>query len=130
MLLALLASVASAAELNVQITGIANTGPIHVLVFTSAQGFPKEDSAAVHVKHPDPGKAQLDLAIQVPEAADYALMAYQDKNGDGRMNRLFGMIPQEPYALSRNPEVLGKPNFADSAVPAANRGAILLKLRD
>ncbi len=59
-----------------------------------------------------------------------ALMAYQDKNGDGKMNRLFGMIPQEPYALSRNPQVFGKPKFSDAAVQARDGESIILKLHD
>lgn len=126
-----LAMSVSAAELNVQVTGITDkAGSIHVYVFTSAQGFPKEENAAVHVSRPAPGSTQVDMLIQVPDSPAYALMAYQDKNGDGKMNRFLGMIPQEPYAMSRNPDVMGKPKFSESAIQPGNAEVILLKLRD
>jgi uncharacterized protein (DUF2141 family) len=129
--MALFSLTASAAELKVQITGIADrTGTIHVYVFTSADGFPKEENAAVHVTRAVPDGTQLDMVVQVPDAPAYALMAYQDKNGDGKMNRFLGMIPQEPYAMSRNPDVMGKPKFSESSVQPAAGETIVLKLRD
>ena len=122
---------ASAAELTVRVTGIADkAGAIHVYVFTSAEGFPKEENAAVHVSRAVPDGTQLDMVVQVPDAPAYALMAYQDKNGDGKMNRFLGMIPQEPYAMSRNPDVMGKPKFSETSVQPANGEAIVMKLRD
>ena len=45
----------------------------------------------------------------------YALMAYHDENGDGKLGLRFGMFPTEGYALSSNPQVVGPPRFADSA---------------
>jgi len=126
-----LAMFASAAELNVRITGITEkTGTIHVYVFTSAEGFPKEENAAVHADRAVPASMQIDMAIQVPDSSAYALMAYHDKNGDGKMNRFLGMIPQEPYGMSRNPDVIGKPKFSDSAVRPVAGELIVLKLRD
>ena len=119
-----------AADLKVRIEGIADSGTIHVYVFTSAEGFPKEESAVTHVNQPAQSGAPMDISIPVPDSSEYALMAYQDKNGDGKMNRLFGMIPQEPYALSRNPQVFGKPKFSDAAVQARDGETIILKLHD
>ena len=132
---AVIASVAmsvSAAELNVRITGITDkAGTIHVYVFTSAEGFPKEENAAVHVNRPAPTSAQqIDMVIQVPDSPAYALMAYQDKNEDGKMNRFLGMIPKEPYGMSRNPDVMGKPKFSDSSIQPAAGEVIVMKLRD
>lgn len=50
----------------------------------------------------------------------YAIMAYHDEDGNGELNRRFGMFPTEGYGLSNNPSVSGPPAFADSAfeVPA------------
>jgi len=127
---ALLSLPVTAAELNLRIVNIVNAGAIHVFVFASAEGFPKEERAVVRADYPKPDGSELDLAIQVPESSEYAVMAYQDINGDGKMNRLFGMIPQEPYALSRNPDGIGKPKFADAAIQADNKDIILMKLHD
>jgi len=125
---------ASAAELKVRVSGITASARdagsiVHVYVFTSADGFPKEERAIAHVAHSAPADS-LEFTIQVPEAAEYALMAYLDRNGDGKMNRFLGMIPQEPYALSRNPQVMGKPRFADAAVRPSSGELIVLNLRD
>ena len=124
------ATSALAADLKVRIEGVADSGTIHVYVFTSAEGFPKEEHAVAHVNQPGQSGAPLDVSLHVPDSLEYALMAYQDKNGDGKMNRFLGMIPQEPYALSRNPQVLGKPKFSDAAVRPMDGETIVLKLHD
>ncbi len=126
-----LASAASAAELQLQINKLADrNGALHVFVFTSPNGFPAEASASLHHVQNGPHEASVKLKLDVPESKEYAVMVYQDKNGDGRMNRFLGMIPQEPYALSRNPKVIGKPSFADSAVHPGSDELIVLDLRD
>lgn len=118
-------------ELSVRIEGIADKGKIHLYVFTGAEGFPKEEHAVLHQAYPRPprGQTALELRISVPEAAEYALMSFQDKDGDGKMKRLLGMIPQEPYGLSRNPKLFGKPKFAEAAISASGE-TIVIKLHD
>ena len=133
-LVSLLALPAAAAELDVRVEGLAAAGDVHIYVFTSPEGFPKEGNAALHRSYPRPsGTNDLTVRIAAPDAAEYALMVFQDKDGDGKMNRLLGMIAQEPYGLSRNPEVFGKPKFSDAAINPGklpNREPITIKLRD
>lgn len=121
-----------AAELNLKIESIAEKGDIHLYVFTSPDGFPKEEMAAVHRVFPRPeaGQSQLDIRLGVPDAAEYAVLCFQDTNADGKMNRLLGMIPQEPYGLSRNPALFGKPKFSEAAFRPADDEQIVIKLRD
>lgn len=121
-----------AAELRVRIEGIAEKGSIHVYVFTAPEGFPKEEHAAIHQVYSRPAPAQndLDIQISVPDSAEYAVMSFQDKDGNGKMNRLLGMIPQEPYGLSRNPQLFGKPKFSDAAIKTSDSKFIVLKLHD
>lgn len=128
----LLAMPLYAAELHVQIEDIAEKGSIHVYVFTGPEGFPKEESAVFHQIYPRPESAQnkLDIRLTVRDSAAYAVMAFQDKDGNGKMNRLFGMIPQEPYGLSRNPQLFGKPKFSDAAISPAANETIVVKLHD
>ena len=117
------------AELKIEIGGITGPGDVHVHVFTSADGFPKEERAAIRSMHRLPaGETSLGVELTVPDAAEYAVMCFQDKDGNGKMNRLFGMIPQEPYGLSRNPNVLGKPRFEESSVKAGE--IVRINLRD
>jgi uncharacterized protein (DUF2141 family) len=128
----LLTTRVSASELNVRIEGIAHAGTIHVYVFTSPEGFPKEENAAVHQSYPGPSGAQSEIAIQIsaPDASEYVVMAYQDLDGNGKMNRLLGMIPQEPYGLSRNPQLFGKPKFLDAAIKVSDGELVVLKMHD
>lgn len=121
-----------AADLRVRIEGIAKNGDVHVYVFTTQEGFPKEEHAILHQVYPRPVPTQneLDILISAPDSTEYAVMAFQDKDGDGKMNRLFGMIPQEPYGLSRNPQLFGKPKFSDAAFKASDSETIVVKLHD
>ena len=121
-----------AADLRVRIEGVAERGDIHVYVYTTPVGFPKEEHAALHQVHPRPAPAQneLDILISAPDSTEFAVMAFQDKDGDGKMNRLLGMIPNEPYGLSRNPQLFGKPKFSDAAIKAGDGDTIVVKLHD
>lgn len=121
---------ASAVPLQVKITQIKpGKGTLYLYVFTSAEGFPKEEHAATHHSLPVPNSTETSATIEVPEAKEYAIMAFQDLNGDGKMERFMGMIPREPYALSRNPSVMGKPKFADSVFSRQDGAVIELELR-
>lgn len=131
--LAAVITTANAAELDLRIEGLSATGDIYVYVFTSPDGFPKEESAALHRSFPRPPAAQNELTarVEVPDAAQYAVVVFQDEDGNGTMNRLLGMIPQEPYGLSRNPDVFGKPKFPDAAVSgdSARQTPLVIKMR-
>lgn len=126
----LLPIAASAAPLQVKITHIKPAqGTLYLYVFTSAEGFPKEENAAAHFSIPAPNGTETSTTIELPAAKEYAIMAFQDLNGDGKMDRFMGMIPREPYALSRNPSVMGKPKFADSVFRVQDGAVIELELR-
>jgi len=122
----------SARQLNVKIEDIPATGDIHVFVYTSDKDFPKESAAIVHTQYPvtDQGLKEMTVHIEAPDAEQYALVAYQDKDGNGKMNRLLGMIPQEPYGLSKNPSLFGKPKFSEAAVTPADDQLIVIRLKD
>lgn len=121
-----------AAELRLRIENLSDKGAIHVYVFTSPEGFPKEENAVIHQIYPRPAPEKNDLEVQisVPDVSEYALMSFQDKDGNEKMNRLLGMIPQEPYGLSRNPQLFGKPKFSDAAIKASDSEWIILKLHE
>ena len=112
---------ADAATLTVNLDGIKpGGGPLTVLLFDRAEGFPKEARASQ--RHVLPvGKKTLALDGLMP--GQYAVMAYHDEDGNGELNRLFGMIPQEGWGLSNNPQVTGKPKFKDAAVVLPESGA-------
>jgi len=112
---------AEAATLTVTLDGVKpGGGPLTVLLFDRAEGFPKE--ALASQRHVLPAGQQT-LALDGLKPGRYAVMAYHDEDGNGELNRLFGMIPQEGWGLSNNPKVSGKPAFEDAAVTLPESGA-------
>ena len=112
---------ADAATLTVNLDGIKpGGGPLTVLLFDRAEGFLKEARASQRHVLPA-GKKTLALDGLTP--GQYAVMAYHDEDGNGELNRLFGMIPQEGWGLSNNPKVTGKPAFKDAVVTLPESGA-------
>ena len=75
-------------------------------------------------------KGKTSLVFDDIPPGRYALMAYHDANDDNKLNLRFGMFPQEGYALSNNPQVVGPPRFNDSAFdfPAADGAPINLQI--
>lgn len=112
---------ADAATLTVTLDGVKpGGGPLTVLLFGQADGFPKEARASQRHVLPAGKKS---LALDGLKPGQYAVMAYHDEDGNGELNRLFGMIPREGWGLSNNPKVAGKPAFKDAAVTLPESGA-------
>lgn len=101
--------------LNVSLTGIQHErGSIRVGLYSDTKTFRKEAQAvAVRQVAAKPGSVQVSFAGLPP--GPYAIMAYHDEDGNGELNRRFGMFPTEGYGLSNNPAVTGPPAFEDSA---------------
>lgn len=70
------------------------------------------------------------LFARVP-AGQYAVTAFHDEDGDGRIGRNAMGIPTEGYGFSRNAMGRqGPPSFADAAVPiSASGGRVVINLR-
>ena len=117
-LLALLAlslpALAQTASLTVNLNEIRNaTGNLRASLYREPESFRKEDKAVQVAALPAvAGDAKIVFADLPP--GKYAVMAYHDENGDGKLNLRFGMFPTEGYGLSNNPHVMGPPKFADS----------------
>lgn len=118
--LACAAPLAHAATLDVTLDGAQpGGGPLLVLVFERADGFPKETRASRRLVLPA-GQTTLTLDRLAP--GPVALMAYHDENANGELDRFLGMIPKEGWGLSNNPKVSGKPAFKDAAVTVPEHG--------
>ena len=112
---------AHAAALDVTLDGVKpGGGPLVVLVFERADGFPKEARASRRIVLPA-GQTTLKLDQLAP--GPVAVMAYHDENANGELDRFLGMIPKEGWGLSNNPSVTGKPAFKDAAVTVPETGA-------
>jgi uncharacterized protein (DUF2141 family) len=110
---------AEAARLVVDIKEVREaTGNLRVSLYRDPETFRKEDRALKVIVIPA-AKGESRVTFDGIEPGKYALMAYHDENGDGKLNLRLGMFPTEGYALSNNPKVMGPPKFADSAFDVA-----------
>ncbi len=117
------AAPAMAGDLTVTIAGVSDApGAIHVGLYDSDETFrDPERAVAFHWVPAAPGHVQAVFSDVAP--GTYAVMAFHDADGNGRMNRFLGMIPTEGYAVSNDPEVSGPPPFSESAFVVGPEGA-------
>lgn len=122
LLAALLAPLAQAADLAVNVLDVrAGGGEVKLLLFDREDGFRKEDKARQVLRLPAGAGAVAGAFAGLP-AGRYAVIAYHDENGDGKLNLRLGMFPKEGYGLSNNPKPLGPPKFADAAFDLPDGG--------
>jgi uncharacterized protein (DUF2141 family) len=101
-LLAMTATAAHAqdADLTVTFQTGAHTGKVMVALFNSEANYQTNEPFAA-AEADASGETAVAVFRDLP-AGDYAVRAFHDVNGDGRMNtNPFGM-PSEPYAFSNN----------------------------
>ncbi|WP_217474161.1 DUF2141 domain-containing protein [Stutzerimonas stutzeri] len=117
LLLAVSASGAAFADgqpLTVRLNGLQHDqGAVRVALFSDPRSFRKVDKAFA-TREVAAAAGTLTLRFDDVPAGQYAIMAYHDENGNGELDRRFGMFPTEGYGLSNNPKVMGPPAFEDS----------------
>jgi uncharacterized protein (DUF2141 family) len=111
--LLLAASIAPAATVEVRVTNVAAKGKVKVAV-CDRERFLKQClySASAPAQ---PGETIVSLKDVPP--GTWAVLAYQDANDNGQLDRNFIGIPSEDYGFSRNPASrFGPPGFDDAAI--------------
>lgn len=107
---------AGAADLTVTVSGIRDaSGSISAGIYNSATSFPQASEALVLVRiKAAPGSVGFTVHHLPP--GQYAVAAYHDENGNGRLDIDPTGAPTEGYGVSnnaRNP--VGPPEFAKAA---------------
>jgi uncharacterized protein (DUF2141 family) len=101
--------------LQVTLTGIGHDrGSMRVGLYDDPKTFRKE-AHALAIQQVPAATGTVTVSFPALAAGRYAVMAYHDEDGDGELDRRFGMFPTEGYGLSNNPTVTGPPAFEDSA---------------
>jgi len=126
----LVATAAQAGELTIEVSGItANRGKVYIAVYDRPETFPisghqrvgqvlasEDQHLTVHFKDLPPGQ--------------YAAAAFQDFNGNGRLDKNFLGIPKEPYGFSNSARgPTGPPKFAEAAMTLNPDGATTIVLK-
>ena len=112
------ATVAGSATLIVEVEGLKDDrGRLHASLYASEEGFPtKPEKALRHVDAPIvAGKARV--VFEGLRPGGYAVAAYHDENGDGKLDTGFLGIPAEGLAASNDAKgFMGPPSFEKARV--------------
>lgn len=103
----------SAAELTIRIDHPPTNGTVIAAVFNSAGTFVNLRDPVRTITLP-PAAAGTGCISNLP-AGEYALVVYQDENGNGRLDKNFIGIPREPLGFSNRYWPQGPPTFARAA---------------
>jgi uncharacterized protein (DUF2141 family) len=115
-------SAAGAADLTVTVSGIRNaSGAVSAGIYDSASSFPKPEEAVV-VFRIKARQGSVGLTVHGLAPGRYAVVAYHDENGNGRLDFDPTGAPAEGYGVSngaRNPQA--PPEFAKAAFELADQ---------
>jgi len=104
-----------ASDLTVRITGVrGGDGAIVADLWQGPDGF--RDTARTVRSGTAPARdGAVEITFRGLDAGRYAVIAYHDEDGNGELDRFFGMWPTEGWGLSNDPEVSGPPDFEPAA---------------
>lgn len=87
-------------SIKVTITNIeSNEGTIQVGLYSQEERFLKKTYKSIATKAI---KGSVEVVFKNIPNNTYAISLYHDEDGNKELNKLFGMIPTEPYGISNN----------------------------
>lgn len=103
---------ASAATIEVRVAGVSAKGKVNVAV-CDKERFLKQCAYSASA----PAQAgETTVSVKGVPSGTWAVLAYQDENGNGELDRNLLGIPKEPYGFSRDARSkFGPPGFEDAA---------------
>ena len=111
----LLQGIASAGDLTVNVSGARNDkGMIVAAIFSSKEGFPKEGQQYAGFRAKATA-SNLSVTFHDLPTGTYAVTAFHDENGDGKLDRDATGIPTEGYGVSNDARELLSPPYWDKA---------------
>jgi uncharacterized protein (DUF2141 family) len=104
---------ASAATVEVRVSGVGAKGNVNVAV-CDKERFLKQCAYSASA----PAQAgETTVVVKGVPAGTWAVLAYQDENGNNELDRNFVGMPKEPYGFSRDARgKFGPPSFEDAAI--------------
>ena len=109
----LLGAAAQAGTVEVHVAGVTAKGTVKVAV-CDKERFLKQCAYSASA----PAQAgETTVTVKDIPAGTWAVLAYQDENGNGELDRNLIGIPKEPYGFSRDARSkFGPPGFEDAAI--------------
>ena len=124
----LAAAESPAPGLELTVAGLRNEeGKLSICVTADRRHFPDcagDPKAVTRTLSADQHTASFDL----PEGV-YAVSLIHDENGNGKLDKLFG-IPREGFAFSRNPAIrFGPPRYDEASITVSGLTRATLRVR-
>jgi uncharacterized protein (DUF2141 family) len=124
------ASTVLAGELTIEISGVTpDRGKVYVAVYDGPETFPISGKQLVgRVLAASDRHLTAHFADLPP--GQYAVVAFQDFNGNGQLDKNFLGIPKEPYGFSNGARgSAGPPKFAAAAITLGPDGTTKVELK-
>jgi uncharacterized protein (DUF2141 family) len=109
---------AAGASLVVQVEGLrSDAGTVHAALYASEDGFPTRREKAFRQADASIQDGRARLVFEGIPPGGYAVAAYHDENGDGKLDTGFLGIPTEGLAASNDAKgFMGPPSFEKARV--------------
>ena len=129
LLICLAAAAAVAGDLTIEVSGITpDRGKVYIAVYDRPDTFPSGRQRVSQVL--EPRDQQLTVQFNDLPPGQYAAAAFQDFNGNGKLDKNFLGVPKEPYGFSKEAcGSMGPPPFAAAAVTLNPDGTTRIVLR-
>lgn len=117
---------ASAATVEVRVAGVTAKGKVSVAV-CDKERFLKQCAYSASA----PAQAgDTTVTVKGVPNGTWAVLAYQDENGNGELDRNLIGMPKEPYGFSRDARSkFGPPGFEDAAIQVEESATTTVRLR-
>lgn len=113
------------ASLTVELLDIKKPkGSVVFALFKDAEGFPREVEKAVYKGEVNKFTTKASYTFQKIPTGTYALVVFQDKNTNGKIDANFIGMPSEPVGAS-NMTKLGRPTFKKCAFEITSSNQVM-----
>jgi len=100
------AGLANAADITVKVDGVKDDrGTVRLMLFDAAS-WPRQPIREEGMKA-TPGSVTVVLKDVAP--GEYVAVAYHDENGNGRIDMSPNGMPEEPFAVTKDPDIADAP---------------------
>ena len=115
------AAPAPGAKLTVTVAGIrSDRGSIFCELFAGPSGYPKDATKAIQLKQVAISQKAASCVFEGLGPGTYAVAAYHDENGNGKLDTNFLGIPSEGVAASNDAKgTMGPPSFEKAKLTVA-----------
>lgn len=116
-----------AGEVAITVTDLRSArGVVRACMTTRPEIFPRCRKDPASYRAVVPAAQQVELVFSDVEPGRYAIALLHDENGNGKADRVLGMMPKEGFGFSRDAKVqMGPPRFEDAAFDYAGDAAVL-----